>query len=169
MRKVHKKVVLSDMYRKDAVKVVLREGRDIVCSDGMRLEKQLRHHGKVTVFEHSLSVAVLCVLLAEFFRVSVDNKTLVRGALLHDYYLYDWHVPEKWHRLHGFTHAKRALQNADRDFTLNDVERNMIETHMFPMNLKLPAHPESVILCIADKLCAWRETAREWFKTLRRQ
>lgn len=29
---------------------------------------------------------------------------------------------------------------------------------MFPMNLTVPRYRESVILCIADKLCATRET-----------
>lgn len=34
----------------------------------------------------------------------------------------------------------------------------MIRSHMFPMNLTVPRYRESVILCIADKLCATRET-----------
>ena len=87
----------------------------------------------------------------------IDERSLIRGALLHDYYLYDWHVQDGTHRWHGFIHAKRALQNAERDFTLNDIERNMIDTHMFPMNLRLPRYRESVVLTVADKVCSVRE------------
>ena len=85
---------------------------------------------------------------------------MIRGALLHDYFLYDWHIPDKNHRLHGFIHAKKALLNASRDFKLNDIEKNMIYTHMFPMNLRIPKYKESIILCIADKIVAIKETIK---------
>ena len=38
-----------------------------------------------------------------------------------------------------------------------DIEKNMILTHMFPLNLKLPKYKESIILCFADKICASKE------------
>ena len=82
-------------------------------------------------------------------------NSMARGALLHDYFLYDWHVPDRSHRFHGFHHAGVALKNAGRDFALNEVEQNIIETHMFPLNLtKLPRYRESVIVNVADKICA---------------
>ena len=34
----------------------------------------------------------------------------------------------------------------------------MIRSHMFPLNLTLPRYRESVILCLADKVCAVKET-----------
>lgn len=87
-------------------------------------------------------------------------RSLVRGALLHDYFLYDWHVPAKWHRLHGFHHAARAYRNAKRDFALNALEENMIRAHMFPLGIVVPRYRESWILWTADKICALRETIR---------
>ena len=133
-------------------------GRDILLSHGMQLEKQFIQHGSVTVYEHSLSVALMCIKIADRLKIRVDRPSLVRGALLHDYFLYDWHVKDKSHRLHGFHHAKRAMLNADRDFKLNPTEKNMILSHMFPLNLTVPKHRESVILCLSDKLCAAKET-----------
>ena len=82
----------------------------------------------------------------------------MRGALLHDYFLYDWHVPSETHRGHGFTHARTALHNASRDFTLDAVERDVIERHMFPLNPVPPRYRESVLVCLADKICAIGET-----------
>ncbi|MDO4267399.1 MAG: HD domain-containing protein [Eubacteriales bacterium] len=136
-------------------------GGDILSSDGMQSEKQFMQHGAVSVYEHSIAVTRLALAAAELLqklRIRVNERALVRGALLHDYFLYDWHVPDKSHRLHGFTHARRALQNAERDFILGEIERDMILTHMFPLNPRPPRYRESVILCLADKLCATRET-----------
>ena len=53
-------------------------------------------------------------------------RSLVRGALLHDYFLYDWHIPDESHKWHGVTHAGDALKNARRDFELNEIEQDMI-------------------------------------------
>lgn len=136
-----------------------RYGADILASRGMQLEKQFLQHGSVTVFEHSVNVARFCLLLTVWLHLRVDRRALVRGALLHDYFLYDWHDRDPGHRLHGFIHARRALQNARRDFVLGKTEQDMIRTHMFPLNLScLPRCRESVILCLADKACAVGET-----------
>lgn len=133
-------------------------GGDILSSDGMELEKLFLQHGAVTVFAHSFAVACLCLYLARILRLRVDRRALVRGALLHDYFLYDWHVPDPSHRLHGFSHPRRALENASRDFDLGPVERDAIARHMFPLTLKPPKYRESALVCAADKLCALCET-----------
>ena len=49
------------------------------------------------------------------------------------------------------------LRNAERDFALSEIERDIIEKHMFPVNIKPPRHKESYIVTIADKICALRE------------
>ena len=138
-------------------KKVLYFGKDIIKSDGMQNSKKHMQHGKISVYKHSLAVANMCLTIARRMKIDVDTKAMVRGALLHDYFLYDWHDKDKSHRWHGFTHAKRALLNAQRDFEINSIEKNMIERHMFPLNIKPPGCRESVILCIADKICAIKE------------
>lgn len=132
-------------------------GYNILKSVSMQKTKKYLQHGNVSVYEHSVSVAIMCLVIAKYFHINVEIESLIRGALLHDYFLYDWHIPDKEHKLHGFTHARRALSNAERDFELNDIERNMILCHMFPLNIRVPKYKESVILCIADKICATRE------------
>jgi uncharacterized protein len=132
--------------------------KDILISEGMNKEKYFIQHGNVTVYEHSVNVAIECIKIVEKLYIPVDIKALIRGALLHDYFLYDWHVPDKSHKWHGFIHAKIALKNANRDFKLSEIEKDMIRCHMFPLNIRLPKYRESVILEIADKICATKET-----------
>lgn len=134
-------------------------GKDILKSKKVKSQKQFIQHGNVSVYDHTYSVAVLSLYLADKLNINVDEKSLVRGALLHDYFLYDWHVKDKSHRLHGYTHANTALKNAKRDFKINKIEENMIKCHMFPLNLfSIPKYKEAKILCICDKLCAISET-----------
>lgn len=133
-------------------------GAEILRSEGMRAGKQFIQHGDVSVYEHCINVAFFSLYLAKRFNLSVDRQSLVRGALLHDYFLYDWHEDDPSHRLHGFHHARRALENACRDFPLNQREKDIIVKHMFPLNLRPPRYKESALVCAADKCCALLET-----------
>lgn len=138
-------------------KTVTIYGQDVISSKNMEIQKKAIQHGNVSIYEHSIGVACLSMYLAYRFRIDVDKKSLVRGALLHDYFLYDWHLHDKNHRLHGFRHAKRALTNASNEFFLNPIEQDIIERHMFPLNITPPKYKESVIVCIADKICTVME------------
>ncbi len=134
--------------------------RDLSEQGRLQQEKLYRQHGKTTVYDHSVDVACMSQYLADLLHLKVDEASLVRGALLHDYFLYDWHNKDKSHRLHGFRHPKTALKNAEEDFDLTEREKNIIERHMFPLTLIPPKYREAWLVCIADKLCALRETIR---------
>ena len=64
----------------------------------------------MTCFDHSLAVAYLSLWIVLRLGLRLDLRSLVRGALLHDYFLYDWHEKDASHRWHGFHHARRALE-----------------------------------------------------------
>ena len=82
-------------------------------------------------------------------------RALVRGALLHDYFLYDWHAFDGGaHRLHGLFHAGRALKNARAEHALSPIEENAIHRHMFPLTPIPPRCREGWLVCLADKACA---------------
>ena len=100
------------------------------------LTRQFIQHGDVTVFAHVNAVAVTAARMADALAhvgIGTDRSSLIRGALLHDYFLYDWHDPDPSHRLHGFRHPFTALRNAEADFSLTARERNIIVRHMFPL------------------------------------
>ena len=123
-------------------------------------------HGFFSVYDHSINVARLSLKIANTINFKTINKNkLIRGALLHDYFLYDWHSnndtkeEKKMKRLHASTHPKRALKNALKDYELSGRERNIIESHMFPINPSIPPKcKEAWIVCFADKVCSLNET-----------
>ena len=144
-------------------KELFTRGRDILLDPKAHQMKNFTQHGTTTVFEHCVSVAKFSLLMAHYLekrlKIKVDRDSLVRAALLHDYFLYDWHdktIPG--HNIHGFTHPRTAMLNADRDFGLNAVEKDIISKHMFPLTFMPPRYRESVLVTLADKWCALCET-----------
>ena len=82
---------------------------------------------------------------------------MVRAALLHDYFLYDWHEPG--HTAHATMHPVLALRNALQDFELSDVEKNAIAAHMWPLPPgRVPKSREALLVSLADKRCSAVET-----------
>lgn len=105
----------------DIIALILKNGTDILTSSNMKQEKTYIQHGNVSCFAHSVFVAYMSIWLVKQFKVRAHMESLIRGALLHDYFLYDWHLPNAAQRWHGFRHARIALQNAAKDFDLNKI------------------------------------------------
>ncbi|MCQ5167302.1 HD domain-containing protein [Roseburia hominis] len=137
---------------------ILNEIRE---SSRFKNSKQFIQHGKTSVYMHSVSVAYMSCYIAEKYNLSVDYYSLITGALLHDYFLYDWHDKEDGHkRPHGFYHPSAALANAERDFEINSRIKNIIKRHMFPLTPIPPVCLEGWVVCIADKICSTKETIK---------
>lgn len=132
----------------------------IVSHHKMQSTKKLVQHGNVSVFAHSLAVAAYSVRLAEKLGIEYDRRSLIRGALLHDFFLYDWHkINDVGDGLHGFAHPNTASKNAVKYFRLNKKELDIIRKHMWPLTLtKIPRYRESWLVCIVDKYCSLLET-----------
>ena len=133
--------------------------QDILESDNVQQMAVFVQHGSTTTLDHTIDVAHCALRLADLLHLRVDQRSLVRGGILHDYFLYDWHdskqAPDRWH---GFTHPRHALRNAERDFPdLTEIERDVIAHHMFPLNPKPPHTREGWLVSAADKICAVRE------------
>ena len=136
---------------------------DIIASHRLKREEDIPQHGSVTCYEHSVAVTLMSVRIAKALRMKkIDMESMIKGALLHDYFLYDWRSEDNdiTRRHHGFNHAERALENADRDFSLSPVARDVIKKHMFPLNIRLPKYKESYVVSVADKVIATKEVGR---------
>ena len=128
--------------------------------------KQYFSHSDVTVHAHCIKVARLAyTMAARRKKTKCDLRALVRAALLHDYYLYDWHDKNKGFRWHGFKHHRFALENAARDYELSAKERHIIYTHMFPLTFWcVPRCREAWYVTLADKRVATEETLKKYRK-----
>ena len=110
-----------------------------IADDPHALEmQQFIQHGTVTTYEHCLRVTRIAYWLNLHWHCHADEVSLVRGAFLHDFYLYDWHNCSNITHWHGFKHPLIARYNADAVFQLNNKERNIIQTHMWPLTAPLP-------------------------------
>ena len=148
----------SDVFFEETAREVVGQAR----YDEM---KKWISHSDVTVYQHCIKVARTADRLAERLGVDCYRRALIRGALLHDYYLYDWHDPNKGFRWHGFKHHRFALLNAERDFVLSKKERNIIRTHMFPLTFwEIPRCREAWLVTLADKIVATKETLKKYKK-----
>ena len=127
-----------------------------------RLEEAAAHvqHGATSTLLHCIAVAYTANGLATRFGMDAARRNQVRrAALLHDYYLYDWHDKEDWHRLHGFRHGAFAAANAQHDYPdLTPDEESAIRRHMCPLTPMPPSSSVGWVVTLADKLCAIRET-----------
>ncbi len=124
------------------------------------IEQRQFHHHTSTLFEHAVHVAYVSYRVSK--KLKMDEKTIVRGALLHDFFLYDWHIEGKRIRKrgfkkHGFTHAKTAYENAMKHFDLNAIEKDIILKHMFPLNVKPPRYKESWLVNLVDSYVTFKE------------
>lgn len=134
--------------------------RDILYSPNFRGTRAHIQHGNMTVNKHCMNVAQYSLAFSDKLHISCNRRDLIRGALLHDYFLYDWHDPMHVgvHNLHGFYHPGIALKNASAEYRLTKRERDIIKKHMWPLTVVPPACREAWIVTAADKWCSLMET-----------
>ena len=143
------------------VKALIEAANPLLASPEVRRMDNYLQHGRTTCLQHSLAVAYVGLCLRRLFRLRINRTSLVRGALLHDFFLYDWHEKNAGHPFPGWTHPATALYNARRRFPLNYREQNIIRSHMWPFTLrKLPRCREAVLVNLADKICSSWEILR---------
>ena len=125
-------------------------------------------HANITRLQHIMSVAFMSYTITK--EKNLDYVAATRGAMLHDLFYYDWHVPgDGSHRLHGYRHPGFALRNAKALFTLSEKEENCIRRHMWPLTPTPPKYQESWIVCLSDKYCAHQESMIKMFSSRRKE
>lgn len=149
--------------RQKRLRALLREhGSDILNSENFKGTRRHIQHGNMTVYSHVMNVARYSLLLNKKFRLGCNKHDLIRGALLHDYFLYDWHDKnrENYQMLHGFYHPGIALKNAEKEYRLSPREKDIIKKHMWPLTVVPPRCREAWIVTTADKYCSLLETLK---------
>ena len=123
-------------------------------------------HGCVSTLDHVRSVTSVAFLLNARLHIGGDERTIVYGAMLHDFYLYDWHGAGL---RHGYHHPVTARENAVARFGVDRRIQRVIESHMWPWPpTRVPLSREAVCVCVADKVVALAETLFRRRRTRRR-
>jgi uncharacterized protein len=121
------------------------------------------HHHENSIYQHNIDVAYLAYRMGKALKLK--EKDIIRGALLHDFFHYNWrtHGPDNGKK-HAWEHPRISLRNARRYFgPLTPVEKDIIIKHMWPLSLVPPFFPESFIVTLADKIIASKEFTAEFF------
>ena len=140
------------------------EERSLLCGlqsdENIVKMKSFPHHGTLSVFDHSLNVVHTSLRIAEKLSLDKSQKeNIIIGAMLHDFFLYDWHEGRlREDGIHCWLHPRVALENANSYFDLNKKQQNIIRSHMFPATLMHPPTCiEAWVVSAADKVCAVQE------------
>lgn len=133
--------------------------KDIVTNEEfMKLQNEVHH--STTRFNHSLRVAY------EVYNKLKDNNEnyidTTRAALLHDFFFDDDLSSSQNDRLNN--HPLIALENAKKYFDINELQENIILSHMYPLSYCLPRFKESWIVSLMDKKVTILEFKRFGFK-----
>ena len=89
--------------------------------------KEISIHRGSNCYEHSFKVAKKAIKRALRHKEGTVNLEVVLiGAILHDYYLYDWRKDRTRLKKHGKNHPGIAIENAVRDFDISEEVKKVI-------------------------------------------
>ncbi len=138
---------------------------DITANEEYQKLKNYRHHHFTTRYQHCLNVAWYAYLAAR--KAGLDYVSCARGAMLHDFYLYDNDTDElPYEGTHMEIHPKIALINARQNFKTNRTMEDCILHHMWPAAGDRPLTREGYIVQAADKYCASLEVTSHLIEIL---
>lgn len=122
--------------------------------------KNFRQHYETSCFDHCLEASYFCYKICKKFKL--DYVSAARAAMVHDLFLYNWRERQPDRKgLHAFTHGKTSYENACKIMKLNNLQKDMILKHMWPLTISIPRYRETFILTLVDKYCALSESYYE--------
>ena len=122
--------------------------------------KSMAHHA-TNRLDHINRVSKLSFHVSRLLKL--DYVSCTRGALLHDFFTSD-DVKRKEYKKFLSNHPKIALSNSKEYFNINEIEEDVILSHMYPMVKGKPKTKEAKVVCIADKVVSIYEFFRYQLK-----
>ena len=115
-------------------------------------------HRTSNTYRHLCLVTRLSLYYAIKHNLDIDYHSLIRGSFMHDLFYYDWRVDKSSRKHHLTRHPSIALKNAQKEFELNDIEKDIIRNHMWPITItKFPKTKEGRLVMMMDKKATFIE------------
>ena len=136
-------------YNKDSEYLLIIN--DVIENEKFKQIGNIKHHN-TTRLDHSLKVSYYSYRIAK--RLKLDYKDVAIGGLLHDFYdkeISDYKKITDKVKLFTIGHPQEAIINAKEIYSLSPKEEDIIRTHMFPIDYKLPKYAESWVVSFVDK------------------
>lgn len=135
--------------------------QDILDHDEFKKMNDINHHN-TTRYDHCLKVSYYSYKVAKALKLKYAE--VARGGLLHDFFsdrtVYHDKALEKV-KLYTTEHPKLAVLNAKEHFDITEVEEDIIRSHMFPIDIKIPKYAESWIVSSIDKVLGTLEFGKK--------
>jgi uncharacterized protein len=113
--------------------------------------KNIKHHN-TNRLNHMNKVSYYSYKIAKYLRL--DYEDVAVGGLLHDFYTEQIsecdNIKDKV-LLYSTKHPLEAVNRANSLFNLTEKEQDIIKTHMFPVDYRIPRYAESWIVSLVDK------------------
>ena len=136
---------INDKLYLDIVDDILKN-KDFLKLDG------ITHH-KANRMTHVIRVSYYSYLITKFFKL--DYVSTARAGLLHDFFYEDNNKLNFKDKINSIVnHPKKSLINSKNHFKINELEEDIILSHMFPINLRVPKYLESWIVDIIDDIAS---------------
>lgn len=124
--------------------------------------KNIVHHGNNRL-SHINRVAKLSFLISKKLRL--DYISCTRGAMMHDFFTMEDSSREEYKKIQLLkVHPSKALDNSLQYFDVNDIEKDIILSHMYPITRKRPECMEAKVVCFTDKIVSIYEFFRYQLK-----
>lgn len=151
--------IRAKQFRKKQAKKFYEAIKDIIQNPAVQEMKKFQHHANTSCYQHCINVAYFNYQLCRLLHL--DAVSAARAGMLHDLFLYNWHehTEKTGDHFHAMTHPRKALENAQKYFKLNELEKEIILKHMWPLTVIPPKHLESYIIVMTDKYCGSCEVA----------
>lgn len=125
---------------------------DIIKNKEFEKMESILHHG-LSRKDHSIRVSYYSYIISK--KLGLDYTAVARAGLLHDFFFEENEKSNIKKRAHTLVnHPKYARENASKYFSLSEKEADIIETHMFPVAIKMPSYIESWVVDIVDDFVA---------------
>ena len=135
---------------------------NIMKNKNFKRIENIKHHN-TNRLDHSLKVSYYSYKIAKGLKL--DYKDVARGGLLHDFYTDEICECSKIKDkilLFSIKHPNDAVINASNQFNLSDKEVDIIKSHMFPVDYKIPKYAESWIVSLVDKFLSIGEFSKKF-------